>query len=91
MNADVAHARVEEAAARVFASGARPVFLGGDHGITGSLIRGLAAARPAAALALVNVDAHLDVREYADEASLSSGTPSAARWRRGSSPASGWR
>jgi formimidoylglutamase len=75
MNADVAHARIEEAAARVFASGARPVFLGGDHGITGSLIRGLAAARPQLRLALVNVDAHLDVREYEDEASLSSGTP----------------
>jgi formiminoglutamase len=75
MNADVAHARVEEAAARVFASGARPIFLGGDHGITGSLVRGLSAARPELRLALVNVDAHLDVREYADEASLSSGTP----------------
>jgi len=75
MNGADAHARIEEAARRVFATGARPVFLGGDHGVTGSIVRGLAGARPATALALVNVDAHLDVREYADDAHLSSGTP----------------
>lgn len=75
MNGADAHAAIEEAARRVFASGARPVFLGGDHGITGSIIRGLAAARPDARLGLVTVDAHLDVREYEDEAHLSSGTP----------------
>ena len=70
-----AHRRIEEAARTVFAAGARPIFLGGDHGCTGSVIRGLAAARPALRLGLVTLDAHLDVREYADEASLSSGTP----------------
>ncbi|HWK89736.1 MAG TPA: agmatinase family protein, partial [Longimicrobium sp.] len=70
-----AHARIEEAARQVFAAGARPIFLGGDHGITGSLVRGLAAARPETALALVSIDAHLDVREYDDERSVSSGTP----------------
>jgi formiminoglutamase len=75
MNGADAHARIEDAARRLFAAGARPIFLGGDHGITGSIIRGLAAARPDIALAIVNVDAHLDVREYEDEAHLSSGTP----------------
>ncbi|HEU0301161.1 MAG TPA: formimidoylglutamase [Longimicrobium sp.] len=75
MNGADAHARIEEAARQLFAAGARPVFLGGDHGITGSIIRGLAAARADVALAIVNVDAHLDVREYDDEAHLSSGTP----------------
>jgi formiminoglutamase len=75
MNGAEAHRRIEEAARRVFAAGARPVFLGGDHGVTGSLIRGLAAARPGLRLALVTVDAHLDVREYDDAESLSSGTP----------------
>ena len=75
MNGADAHAAIEEAARQVFAAGARPVFLGGDHGITGSIVRGLAAARPETALALVNVDAHLDVREYEDDAHLSSGTP----------------
>jgi formimidoylglutamase len=69
------HAAVEEAARRVFAAGGRPVFLGGDHGVTGSILRGFAAARPDATLTLVSVDAHLDVREYADEDHLSSGTP----------------
>ena len=75
MNGADAHARIEDAARRVFAAGARPVFLGGDHGITGSIVRGLAAARPETALSLVNVDAHLDVRENDDDAHLSSGTP----------------
>ena len=69
------HRRIEEAARTVFAAGARPIFLGGDHGCTGSVIRGLAAARPGTRLGLISIDAHLDVREYADEASLSSGTP----------------
>ena len=75
MNGADAHSRIEEGARQVFAAGARPVFLGGDHGITGSIIRGLAAARPEIGLAILNVDAHLDVREYDDEAHLSSGTP----------------
>ena len=75
MNGAAAHGRVEEAARRLFSAGARPVFVGGDHGLTGSVIRGLAAARPELRLAVINVDAHLDVREYADAASLSSGTP----------------
>ena len=75
MNGREAHARIEGAAREVFAAGARPIFLGGDHGCTGSVIRGLAAARPDVRLGVINIDAHLDVREYADDASLSSGTP----------------
>lgn len=75
MNGGEAHVRMEEAARRLFAARAVPVFIGGDHGCTGSVIRGLAAARPELRLALVTVDAHLDVREYEDDAWLSSGTP----------------
>jgi len=75
MNGADAHARIEQAARAVFASGARGIFLGGDHGCTGSVIRGLAGARPGLRLGLITIDAHLDVREYADAASLSSGTP----------------
>lgn len=71
----VAHSRIEEGAARVFSSGALPIFLGGDHGCTGSVIRGLSRARPALKLALVTIDAHLDVREYDGVGDLSSGTP----------------
>lgn len=75
MNGGDAHARIEEAARRVFSAGALPVFVGGDHGCTGSFLRGLAAARPDLRLALITIDAHLDVREYDDETRLSSGTP----------------
>lgn len=75
MDGAAAHGRIEEASRRVFAAGLRPVFLGGDHGCTGSVIRGLAAAKPGARLALISVDAHLDVREYEGPGSLSSGTP----------------
>ncbi len=75
MNGAEAHARVEKAARRLFAAGARGLFVGGDHGCTGSVLRGFAAARPGSRLALVTIDAHLDVREYEDETSLSSGTP----------------
>lgn len=75
MNGREAHARIEAAARQVFVAGARPIFLGGDHGCTGSVIRGLAAARPGLKLGVITIDAHLDVREYADDASLSSGTP----------------
>jgi formimidoylglutamase len=75
MNAATTHARVEEAARNVFSSGARPLFVGGDNGLSGSVLRGLAAARPDLKLALVTIDAHLDVREYDDASSLSSGTP----------------
>ncbi len=70
-----AHERIESSAHRLFAAGAKPIFIGGDHGCTGSVIRGLASAQPGIKLALVTIDAHLDVREYEDAASLSSGTP----------------
>ena len=43
--------------------------------MTAATLRGLAEARPEIGLALVNVDAHLDVREYDDDTHLSSGTP----------------
>jgi formimidoylglutamase len=70
-----AHGRVEEAAREIFAGGATPFFIGGDNGLTGAIIRGLAAARPELKLGLAVIDSHYDVREYDDEDSLSSGTP----------------
>ncbi|MGH7457835.1 MAG: agmatinase family protein [Longimicrobiaceae bacterium] len=69
-----AHRRIEEAAGKLFSRGGLALFLGGDHGCTGSVIRGLARARPGIRLAAVSIDAHLDVREYRDEHSISSGT-----------------
>lgn len=70
-----AHDIVQARAREIFAAGARPFFIGGDNGLTGALIRGLAEARPSLRLGLVVIDSHYDVREYDDEDSLSSGTP----------------
>ena len=70
-----AHERVQAAARDIFASGATPFFVGGDNGLTGAILRGLAEARPNLKLGLVVIDSHYDVREYDDEDSLSSGTP----------------
>ena len=70
-----AHDRVQSAARDIFAAGATPFFVGGDNGLTGALLRGLAEARPNLKLGLIVIDSHYDVREYDDEDSLSSGTP----------------
>ena len=70
-----AHERVQAKAAEIFAAGAFPFFVGGDNGLTGAILRGLANARPEVRLGLVVIDSHYDVREYDDEDSLSSGTP----------------
>jgi formiminoglutamase len=75
MNGGEAHRRIEEVARRVFSEAKRSVFVGGDHGCTGSIIRGFADARPQARLTVITIDAHLDVREFEDANSLSSGTP----------------
>ncbi len=69
------HERVQSAARDIFASEAMPFFVGGDNGLTGAILRGLAEARPNLKLGLVVIDSHYDVREYDDEDSLSSGTP----------------
>ena len=70
-----AHDRVQSTARDIFAAGATPFFVGGDNGLTGAILRGLAEARPGLKLGLVVIDSHYDVREYDDEDSLSSGTP----------------
>jgi formimidoylglutamase len=70
-----AHERVQAHAEEIFAAGAFPFFVGGDNGLTGAILRGLADARPDLKLGLVVIDSHYDVREYDDEDSLSSGTP----------------
>ncbi|HYH08924.1 MAG TPA: agmatinase family protein [Thermoanaerobaculia bacterium] len=70
-----AHDLVQNKAREIFTAGAKPFFIGGDNGLTGALIRGLADARPDLRLGVVVIDSHYDVREYDDEDSLSSGTP----------------
>lgn len=71
----LAHERVEEAAARIFATKSLPFFIGGDNGLTGAILRGLARSRPQLELGLIVIDAHYDVREYESVDTLSSGTP----------------
>lgn len=70
-----AHERVQSTSREIFASGATPFFIGGDNGLTGAIVRGLAEAKPELKLGLVVIDSHYDVREYEDEDTLSSGTP----------------
>jgi agmatinase len=54
-----AHQLIEEGAAGIFASGATPVFLGGDHSISLPLLR--AAAAKYGPLAMVHFDSHNDL------------------------------
>lgn len=70
-----AHDRVQSTSRDIFTKGAIPFFIGGDNGLTGAVIRGLADARPDLKLGLIVIDSHYDVREYDNEDSLSSGTP----------------
>jgi agmatinase len=53
------HSAITEAAATVFASGATPIFLGGDHSVSLPLLR--AAAAKYGPVALVHFDAHNDL------------------------------
>jgi len=55
------YARAEAAVRRIVAGGAMPIVLGGDHGITTPVLRGLEAKGP---ITLVHVDAHLDWRDH---------------------------
>jgi len=70
-----AHKLVEQASRAIFEASSVPFFIGGDNGLTGAIIRGLAQARPEIKLGLVVIDSHYDVREYDSEDSLSNGTP----------------
>lgn len=54
------YARAEAAVRRIVAGGAMPIVLGGDHGITTPVLRGLDAKGP---ITLVHIDAHLDWRD----------------------------
>jgi formiminoglutamase len=68
------HARVALAASEVARTGALPIAIGGGHDLTCAFVRGVVtharSLRPASPLAVLNFDAHLDVRE-----TLGSGMP----------------
>jgi len=57
--------RAEEAARKIFESGALGIFLGGDHGIPIPVFRALDAYGP---VTLIHVDAHLDWRDHVNGA-----------------------
>jgi len=54
-------ARIREVAATLGASGAFPVFLGGEHSITPAIVEALAPQVPG--LSVLQIDAHADLRE----------------------------
>lgn len=56
-----ARAKIEQAVARLAASGARPIILGGDHSITYPVLRGLRPHYPH--LSVLHIDAHPDLYE----------------------------
>jgi agmatinase len=55
------HAQIERAAAEVLASGATPIFLGGDHSVSLPLLRAVAASH--GPVGLLHFDAHSDLWE----------------------------
>ncbi len=74
-----AQSRLAEIVARAIRTGHRPLILGGGHEAAWSTFQGIVAATPQAAVGVINIDAHLDLR--ADEPG-NSGTPfnQMAKW-----------
>jgi formiminoglutamase len=71
----VAHGKIEAAVAAACAIEPRfvPVMIGGDHSVTAPAVRGFCAANPDTRIGLINIDAHLDVRNF--EHGPHNGTP----------------
>ncbi|MBI2939705.1 MAG: agmatinase family protein [Chloroflexi bacterium] len=67
------HRQVERAIAALRSRGIVPCLLGGDHGTTYATIRGVALSL-AQPIGVIQIDAHLDVRQTVDGV-ISSGTP----------------
>ena len=55
--------RIEHKSKEIFAAGAMPIFLGGDHSITYPIMRGLEGANPGKKIGIIHMDAHFDNRE----------------------------
>ena len=71
----VAHGKIEAAVAAAGAIAPRfvPVMIGGDHSVTAPAVRGFCAANPGKRIGVINIDAHLDVRNF--EHGPHNGTP----------------
>lgn len=76
-----AQAKLAEIVAEVIRAGHRPLVLGGGHETAWGTFQGIVTAKPQAAVGVINIDAHLDLR--ADEPG-NSGTPfyQMAKWCR---------
>jgi formiminoglutamase len=70
-----AHAKIEAAVSAVCAIEPKPVpiMIGGDHSVTAPAVRGFCAANPGKKVGIINIDAHLDVRNF--EHGPHNGTP----------------
>ncbi len=71
----IAHGKIEAAVAAASAIAPRfvPVMIGGDHSVTAPAVRGFCAAYPGKKIGLINIDAHLDMRNF--EHGPHNGTP----------------
>ena len=70
-----AHGKIEAAVAAACAIEPKfvPVMIGGDHSVTAPAVRGFCAANPGKRVGIINIDAHLDVRNF--EHGPHNGTP----------------
>lgn len=75
------HRQIEQGAAQVFASGATPIFLGGDHSVSLPLLR--AAAAKYGPVALVHFDSHSDLWTSYFGGKDTHGTPFRRAWEEG--------
>lgn len=66
-------AEIESAAARIFSAGDLPIFLGGDHGITYPLVKGIQQTYPD--LSILHFDAHPDLYDQIHGDTFSHGCP----------------
>lgn len=71
----IAHGKIESAVAAACAITPRfvPVMIGGDHSVTAPAVRGFCAANPGKKVGVINIDAHLDLRNF--EHGRHNGTP----------------
>lgn len=70
-----AHGKIEAAVGAICAIEPRcvPIMIGGDHSVSAPAIRGFCAANPGKKVGVINIDAHLDVRNF--EHGPHNGTP----------------
>jgi formiminoglutamase len=71
----IAHGKIEAAVAAACSVEPRlvPLMIGGDHSVTAPAVRGFCAANPGKRIGVINIDAHLDVRNF--EHGPHNGTP----------------